>query len=225
MAIATRLSIYNGACIALGERVLQPVSPGATYSTENRESRRALDDVWDRGGVNTCLAMGLWNFATRGTQWNFDPDFTPPFGYQCAFNLPPDWVRWQAVCVDPYLAVPLLQYTDEGSYFFCDLQMLWVKYVSNDPRWGMNMSAWPDNFQRYVELYFAEQVCRRVTGKDPGEGGDESVSKRCERTLKKAKSTDAMNEATTMLPPGNWRQARHGRRTNFDRGNPYSLYG
>lgn len=226
MTTATRLSIYNGACAAIGERMLMAASPGASYSAESRESRRALDDIWDRGGVRTCISMGLWKFATRGIQWNFDPDFAPPFGYQRAFRLPSDWVRWQAVCVDSYMSIPLLQYTDEGSFFYCDLQQLWVSYISDDPNFGMNMAMWPDNFQRYVELYFGEQICKRVTGKGPDEGeGESSVSKRCERALKKAKSTDAMNEATVMLPPGNWRQARHGRRTNFDRGNPFSLYG
>ena len=225
MTAATRLSIYNGACAALGERQLMPASAGANYSTENRESRRALDDIWDRGGVRTCLAAGLWNFGRRGIQWNYDPDFSPPWGFQFAFRLPSDWVRWMSVCVDPYLSAPLLQYQDEGSFFYCDLQQLWVAYVSDDANFGMNMSMWPDNFQRYVELYFAEQVCMRVTGKPPSDGGDQSVSRRCERALIKSKSTDAMNESTAMIPPGQWRQARHGRRQSLERGNPYSLYG
>src|SRR6266436_295039 len=157
MATPTRLSIYNGACSVIGERVLANIS-------ETRETRRALDDIWDRGGVNTCLAMGLWNFAARGIQWNFSPDFSPPWGYQYAFNLPSDWVRWMRVCVDPNLTVPLLQYTDEGQFFFCDLQQLWVKYVSNDANFGMNLAAWPDNCQRYVEAYFGAAIAMRITG-------------------------------------------------------------
>jgi hypothetical protein len=221
-ARATQLSIYNGACTAIGERVLQPESLGATFSTENRESRRALDDIWNRGGVRSCLSMGLWNFAGRGVQWNFDPAIAPPFGYQCAFELPPDWVRWMMVCTDPYFSTPLLQYTDEGSHFYCDLQVLFVKYVSDDAGWGMNMGMWPDNFQRYVELYFAEAICIRVTS---DEKKRLDVEKRRDMFLKKAKSTDAMNEATAMLPPGMWRQARHGRRQSLERGNPYSFYG
>ncbi|HEY1900771.1 MAG TPA: hypothetical protein VGG49_13365 [Steroidobacteraceae bacterium] len=222
MTLATQLSIYNGACTAIGERILQPASPGGTYSTENRESRRALDDVWNRGGVRTCLSMGLWNFAGRGIQWNYDPDYTPPFGYQCAFQLPTDWVRWMMVCTDPYMSNPLIQYTDEGQYFFCDLQILYVKYCSSDPKFGMNMAFWPDNFQRYVEYYFAQAICLRVTG---DQKKLEDVAKLADQALKKAKSTDAMNESTAMLPAGQWRQARHGRRANVDRGNPYDLYG
>lgn len=222
--IATQLSIYNGACSAIGERILQPATPGGTYSSENRESRRALDDVWNRGGVRSCLSSGLWNFAARGMQWNYDPNITTPFGYQCAFELPPDWVRWMGVWVDPYMSSPLLQYTDEGSYFYCDLQMLWVKYVSSGTDWGANLAMWPDNFQRYVELYFGEAICKRITGKDPGEGKN-SVSARKDAALKKAKSTDAMNEASSLIPAGSWRQARLGRRAALERGNPYQLYG
>lgn len=217
-----QLSIYNGACVAIGERTLQPATAGATYSKENRETRRALDDIWQRGGVRTCLAAGLWHFASRGAQWNFDPDITPPFGYTCAFQIPIDWVRWMMVASDPYFSAPLLQYTDEGSYFYCDLQMLFVKYVSDDPRWGMNFSAWPDNFTRYVEHYFAEAICIRITG---DEKKRLDVEKRRDRYLRKAKSTDAMNEATSMIPPGQWRQARHGRRSGLERGNKSSFYG
>jgi hypothetical protein len=219
--VATQLSIYNGACSAIGERVLQPASPGATFTNENCESRRALDDVWNRGGVRACLSMGLWNFAGRGVQWNYDPDITPPFGYQCAFELPEDWVRWMMVCVDPYMSSPLLQYTDEGGNFYCDYQMLWVKYVSSGTSWGSNLAMWPDNFQRYVELYFGEAVCMRVT-QDEKKRAD--VERRRDNSLKKAKSTDAMNEASSLIPAGSWRQARHGRR-NQEMGNPYQLYG
>jgi len=221
-AAATQLSIYNGACSAIGERQLVAASPGATYSVENRESRRALDDVWNRGGVRSCLSMGLWNFAARGVQWNYDPDLVCPWGYQCAFEIPEDWVRWMVVSVDPYMNSPLLQYTTEGSYFYCDLQMLWVKYVSSDPNYGMNLAAWPDSFQRYVELFFAAQICERIT-QDTKKLGE--VSQRADAALKKAKSTDAQNEATAMLPPGMWRQARHGRRTGAERGNPFQLIG
>lgn len=222
MTIATQLSIYNGACSAIGERQLQPASPGANFSNENRESRRALDDIWNRGGVRTCLSAGLWNFAARGAQWNFDPDITPPFGYQCAFQIPKDWVRWMFVCTDPYLSQPLLQYTDEGSYFYCDLQQLYVKYVSDDPRWGMNLAAWPDNFQRYVEHYFGEAICIRITDNEKKRKDVEGIR---DIFLRKAKSTDAMNEATSLLPPGAWSQARRGRRGSQQKGNPYSLYG
>lgn len=215
MTTATRLSLYNGACEVVGEGALLTV-------TENRESRRLLDDVWDRGGVRTCLAAGLWNFARRGIQWNFNPDFTPPFGYRCAYNLPSDWVRWMAVCEDEYMQVPLLRYQDEGQYFYCDLQQIYVAYVSDDVKFGMNMAAWPDNFQRYVEAYFGARVALRLTG---SKDIQLKAEKERDKNLTRAKSSDAMNEATMSLPPGNWSQARRGRRSNLSRGSRNQLIG
>lgn len=215
MAAPTQLTIYQGACAVIGDRILQSL-------TENREVRRRLDDVWNRDGINTCLANGLWHFAKRAIQWNFDPSFTPGWGYQCVFEIPSDWVRWMQVAVDPYYTQPLLQCSTEGQFFYCDLQQLWVAYVSNDPKFGMNFAAWPENFTRYVEAYFGAEVCQAVTG-------DVNKTKEAqgERDLRlnKAKSTDAMNESTVLLPAGQWRQARHGRRGSIERGNPYSLYG
>lgn len=215
MTTATRLSLYNGACEVIGERAL-------VTTTETRETRRALDDVWDRGGVRTCLSSGLWNFARRGIQWNFDPSFTPPFGYRCAFNLPTDWVRWMAVCEDEYMQIPLLRYQDEGSYFFCDLQQIYVAYVSDDIKFGMDMSKWPDNFQRYVEAYFGSRIAWRITNSKETQ---QKAAQQCATALKKAKSTDAMDEATVFLPAGRWSQARHGRRGNWDRGSRTRLIG
>lgn len=215
MTAASQLSIYQGACSLVGERQLQSL-------TENRESRRALDDWWSRGLVNTCLAAGLWNFAARGVQFDYDPDFSPQWGFQCAFPHPSDWVRWMKICVDPYYENPLLQCTDEAGVLFCDLQRFWGKYVSNDPAWGMNMAVWSDKFQRYVEAEFGAAICMRVTGSLEKK---KAVEDERDRLLKEAKSTDAMNDATALLPAGNWRQARHGRRGSIERGNPYSFYG
>lgn len=215
MGVPTRLSIYQGACAVIGERKL-------LTTTENRLVRRELDGVWDRDGINTCLANGLWNFAKRSIQWNYDPSFTPPFGYQCVFEIPSDWVRWMAVCTDSYYNQPLVQCSTEGQFFYCDLQQLYVAYVSNDAKFGMNFAAWPENFTRYVEAYFGAEVCQRVTG---DEKKAIAAAQKRDDLLNKAKSTDAMNESTTLLPAGNWRQARHGRRGSIERGNPNSLIG
>jgi hypothetical protein len=215
MPIASRLTIYNGALSAIGERTLMT-------TTENRESRRALDDVWDRGGVRTCLAEGLWNFAGRSAKWDYSPDITPPFGYKRAFDHPADWVRWLGVCEDEYMNVPLLRYQDESGFLFADLDTVYVRWVSDDPQYGMDLSLWPDNFQRYVELYFAAGVVRRLTSSDALE---KKVNDQMTLAKKKAKSTDAMDECTMFLPPGTWSQSRRGRRTRIERGNRSQLIG
>ena len=53
-----RLSLYNDALLLCGERALTSLS-------EDREPRRLLDQIWNSGGVNVCLAEGQWFFAMR----------------------------------------------------------------------------------------------------------------------------------------------------------------
>lgn len=214
--MADRLTIYNGALGAIGDRRL-------LSTTENRETRRELDGVWDRGAVRTCLSHGLWKFAMRAAQWLYSPDFAPPFGFKRAFNHPADWIRWAGVCEDEFFNVPLTRYMDEAGYLFCDLDMIYVRWISDDPQWGMNLALWPDGFQRYVELYFASKVAMRLTN---SQKVLDAVNKDMDAALKRAKSNDAMEDPTQFLPVGTWSQARRGRRTwGGDRGSRNQLIG
>jgi len=77
--MATKLGLFNGALLMLGERSLATL-------TENREPRRLLDIVWDGGGVRTCLEAGIWNFAVRAARIEYDPSAEPGFGLDRAFT-------------------------------------------------------------------------------------------------------------------------------------------
>lgn len=213
--MATKLSIYQGACLAMEERKLLNL-------TEQRESRRSLDTVWDRNGVRTCLSAGLWNFARRTAQLDYDPDIEPPFGYNRAFNKGTDWLRTMAVCQDEFYQTPLLRYADEARHLFCEYDTIYAAWVSDDLQFGGNMGEWPENFTRYVELYFAKQACPRTTGSKEVR---DRIDKESIKVLALAKSTDAMDEATAFLPPGTWILNRRGRRSRPDRGNPNRLIG
>jgi len=211
----SKLSIYQGAALALGDRKIMSL-------TENRETRRALDSVWERDGVKTCLQMGLWHFASRSVKYDYSPSVEPPFGFKRAFNKPDDWVRTTKVCEDEYYKVPLLHYTDEGGYWYADLDTIYVSFVSLLPDFGMDFSKWPTNFTRFVELWFAWSICRRTT--NSGQTKDD-LWKDVDKALRLAKNTDAMDEATQFLPPGTWATARRGRTSRLDRGNRDRLLG
>lgn len=213
--MATKLSVYNNALLALGERKLSSLS-------ENREARRALDDVWDGEGVIACLERGLWNFAIRTVELTYTPDLTASFGYRWAFDKPTDFVRLAGLCSDEFFKVPLLEYRDEAGYWFADLEVIYVSYVSKDTNYGLDLSRWPVTFTRYVESLFASRVCLRLTGdKQKKLEMDADVK----RYLDEAKAVDAMDNPTQMLPAGSWLRARAGRRSRLDRGNRSSLIG
>lgn len=213
--MATKLAVYNAALLAIGERKLNSLS-------ENREPRRALDDVWDAGFVVECLEAGLWNFAIRTAEVAPDPDYTPQFGFTYAFTKPDDCVRVAALCSDEFLKTPLLEYRDEAGFWFASIDPIYVSYVSSDAEYGGALARWPQKFTRFVEHKLAERVSLRLTGDKQRLAAAKQLAK---EYLTEAKSTDAMDNPTQMLPPGSWSRARAGRRSRLDRGNRGSLIG
>jgi hypothetical protein len=203
----SKLSLYNGALRELGEGKLASL-------TENREPRRVLDSMWDDDAIKTCLAAGQWNFATNSIELSYSPSVTPAFGYTYAFDKPDAWVRTVAVCEDERFGSPLLRYQDEGDYWYSDLQTIYVRYVDSGTSFGLDYAKWPPNFTRYVESWLAARICMPLT---QNQGKRDGLERDAEVWLVKAKSTDAMDEATRFMPEGSWSRARRGRGSS-DRG-------
>lgn len=226
MAGTTRLKIYNGALDLCGERRLGSL-------TEQRKSRRLLDGVWDGDGVRFCLEQGEWQFAMRTDEIAQDPSSATQFGYTYAFNKPDDWVATHAVCSDPFFKAPLIEYADEVDLWFANITPIWVKYVSDDDTYGMNLAQWPQSFCDYVDAYFASKIVMPLTGDkdkvyyicgDPDRATSGVVGKK----LKIAKNRAGMTQPTRFPAPGTWTRARYGRGSGNNRpdgGNPGSLIG
>lgn len=196
---ATQLSIYNDALLICGERFLASL-------TENREPRRLLDQVWASGGVNWCLERGQWNFATRTVQLDYDSGVQPPYGYNRAFDKPTDWVNTRAVCSDEFFRAPLTRYADEGGFWYSDLDTIYVRYVSDDPQYGMNVGLWPTTFTDVVAAHFAAKIVLKL-GNDDSE--KEKLEKLRDKLLREAKNSSAQCEPTQFPAPGAWSRARN----------------
>lgn len=206
--MTSKLSLYNGALRLLGERSLLNLS-------EARESRRVLDDIWDGGAIDYCLEEGFWNFAMRTIKLEYSPSVEPPFGYRYAFDKPTDWIRTNALCSDEFFNSPLTQYVDEAGFWFCDLDTIYVRYVSDDNAYGYDLSIWPQTFVRFVESYLAEQICERLTQNSTKLDG---LMKLTRKRVIDARSKDAMNEPAKFMPRGTWTKARMGGRSRrYDR--------
>ncbi len=197
-----QLSLYQGALYRLGERDLASL-------TEDREPRYVLDSVWNRQAVNRCLQMGQWNFATRAVLLDPDPSISPNFGYQNAFNKPDDFVLTVAVCDNGYFIRRFRHYTDENARWWSDLDELYVKYVSNDPQFGLDFALWPPNFTEFVETFLALRASRRLTH---AKTDIDTLKQESKDALTLAKGTDAFEQHAQKLPPGSWSESRRGRR-------------
>lgn len=212
--MTTKLSIYQGACAAIGARKIASL-------TEERLTRRELDGVFARGGIRTCLKQGQWNFAMRTAMLDYSPSVEPDFGFRRAFDKPTDWVRTCGVGSDEYIKEPLLDYVDEAGFWYADLDTIYVRFVSDGNDYGMDYSKWPDDFARYVEGWFGLQIHDRVVN---NANKKEQLKEEVDKLLKGAKARDAMDEAAVMLPAGTWSSARRGY-PRGDRGNRGQLIG
>jgi hypothetical protein len=199
-----QLSLYNGACRILKERRLASLS-------ENREVRRLLDDAWvdgrTEGAVRFCLEQGQWAHGRRATQIDYDPDVATDFGFQYAFGIPEDFVRPVALCSDPYFEIPLLRYVDEAGYWYCDLQTIYVVYVSDGLTFGGDVSRWPQSFIELVQARLALEVAPNLTNSDRAIQWAEKAYK---DALTEARSANAVRQPTRFMPPGSWSLSRHG---------------
>lgn len=214
MAI-TRLQLYNIALIAIGERTISAL-------TDAVESRRLLDEVWDRGNgaVKYFLEQGLWNFALRAAQIAEDTSATPAFGFTAAFSVPTDFVRVDMISADERFNSPLNNYEMETGYFYADVTTLYLRYVSDGNSYGNNLSLWPESFSLWAGHWLGTQICPVL--KNPEDTA--RLKKEAKQLLLEAQSKDASQEPTRFAPLGNWASARRGRSVG-DRGSRTRLIG
>lgn len=207
--------MYNRALRYIGER-------GVTL-TEESEARELLDDVWDDGGVNACLEEAMWKFATRTVKLDYDTSVDPEFGYQRAFQKPTDWVLTVAFCSDEHCTIPITRYHHENDYWYCDLDEIYVRYVSNHADYGNALSLWPDSFASFVAAHFAKEIVDDLTSNPEIV---QRVEQRYEENRGKAKNRDAWNQPQAFPAVGSWARSR-GQLSpnNRDRGSRSSLTG
>lgn len=213
--MATKLQLYNTALRYCSERKIT--------LTQDTKSRRLLDDCWDTGEVENCLEMAQWKFAMKAVRMDYDITTDRGFGFAYAFEKPDDWVITSAVCSDEYYDIPLTRYADENGWWYADLDILYVKYVSNASDYGNDLSIWPKTFMNFVAAHFANEIVDDLTS-------NPEIIARVDQRLKEnklaAKNKDAMAGPQQFPAPGNWASSRSRLRgVNYDRGNRGSLLG
>ncbi len=204
----SKLSLYQGALLNLGIERLSGIS-------EDIEPRHALDDVWDNQLRDRVLQKGQWNFATRSVKLESSTSTTPTFGYQFAFDKASDFIRTVGVCQDEYFDIPLTRYVDEASWWFADMDPIYVRYVSNDSEYGYDYSIWPPDFSEWVEHYMAYKAGGRLKG----QFDTDALDKKQKAALLDARSSDAMESPARFAPMGSWAGSRVGPRQSGDRWN------
>ncbi|SDH08458.1 hypothetical protein [Pelagibacterium luteolum] len=195
-----RLRQYNGALQMLGQTRIANLSV-------NEKSRRELDAAWDEAN-EYMLSKGLWNFAIRSSEMAFDDDVEPVSGYRYAIKIPDDFVRIVTLSATGFADQEMERYQNENGYWFCDYSEAFLRYVSYDAEYGMDLGKWPPAFALAHQAYLAFKSGLPVTG-DKGTRND--VWGLHKRLLSEAKVSDAIEQPVARRPAGRWARARYGR--------------
>ena len=213
--MTTKLKVYNQALLNCRERKLSALD-------ESGKPRRLCDQVYD-DAVQMCLEEALWKFATKAVRMDYDSDISPDFGFRRGYTKPSDWVKTVAMCSDEFFGVPLTQYAHENGYWYCDIDQIYVKYVSNADTYGLSLGDWPQSFADYVSAEMAKRIVGELTSDENVVNDVRDILKECK---KNAKGNDAWNQPQKFSPPGNWASSRGtGSGNTRDRGNRHQLIG
>lgn len=142
----------------------------------------------------------------RTVQIDYDPSVQPGFGYSRGFSKPSDWVLTSSLCADEFFREPLTRYVDESGYWYSDLSTLYVRFVSSDPHYGLDINKWPDSFREFVEVHFASKIILKLSNSQEELQRLMALRK---ATLKTAKSRAAMAEPTSFPAQGAWSRSRN----------------
>lgn len=203
--MADKLRIYKGALRLLGPHELATLA-------DDRPERYQLDDAWD-DAVEHLLNQGLWNFAIRAVQLSADDDVAPLFGWDYGFSQPDDYIRTVGISDEPTFRNGFENYEIEAGKWFANIDTLYLRYVSNDAQYGLNIGSWTQAFAKCLEAYLAFETGLPVSG-DRGNRND--LFSLYEKRLTRAKTLDAFDESVKYSPQGRFVRARFSRRYGRD---------
>jgi hypothetical protein len=204
-----QIAIYNIATAAIGERQISSL-------TEDRESRRLLDEIWTRGqgAVKYLLEQGHWNHAMRAVKIDAETSVSSEFGFTKAFQLPDDFVKLNMISSDERFSYPLTDYEIEAGYIWCEVDPLYVRFVSDHTSYGKDFGKWPETFTLWAGTWMGLQIAPRLKN----DIDMEALRKEEKRLRIDARSKDAQMEPPRWPPLSSWSQARLGRFYRHDRG-------
>ncbi|MCG7985063.1 MAG: hypothetical protein JAY90_20225 [Candidatus Thiodiazotropha lotti] len=189
-------TIYNDALMVMG---LEEI----TTNTDDSNRKTKLDRVLDAYLVQDLLEDIGWTFAQKSTKAYYDPSLEPSWGYRHVFKKPDDLGRIKGLFHDEHFQAGIKYYEDEGGNFYCDNDVIYIKYVSTD--WLNTPSQWPAFFKRLVAGRMAKDAAKSLKN----EGADYDRSEiEYEKRRDSALSNDAISSPPRVIRNGSWVRAR-----------------
>ncbi len=196
--MASKLTLYQHAALLLKQQWIAAL-------TDSDEMRQALDIVYD-DALAYMLQQGAWKFANRSVAIQASTTVVPSFGYAQAFVKPSDYVRTIFIAGNGDFNPLLNAYDHDNSYWYADVGVLYVQYVSNGNAYGLNLGVWPATYTLAVEHELAYRVAPHITTMDAGALKD--FERRKNNAMRDARSKDAMEQPARYQPMGRLVRAR-----------------
>lgn len=196
------LKIYNDALLILARDNL-------TDGESDHPYRVNIDKAVEADLVTSVLEDTEWMFGVSTTKIEYDPDIDPDWGYQYAHELPADLLRDVGVFYDERMMNPVDNYTKEDGYIFCDLTVIYLKYVDSD--YAVNPGTWPTYFRRLVAARIAKDTAGVINGSRQQYADDEYSSRK-----NSAMTNDAIQSPPHKIAEGSWIRSRGARGSRYN---------
>src|ERR1041385_4203006 len=117
----TKTQIYRNAALILKE------AAAGLATTDDSTLVNTFGVAYD-SALAFVLEVGKWNFATRTLSIEADTDQEPAFGFGFAFEKPDDYVNLIKLSGSATFYPPFgpMQYTDEGNFWFANVDPLYA---------------------------------------------------------------------------------------------------
>ncbi len=160
----TQLQIYKRAILLCRQTPI-------TALTDTVESRRLCDVHYD-DTLQCIMEGGFWTCALRTIEMTLDTAVDAAFGFDYAHTMPTDFVRWQMVSAYDALTDQLDEmdggkaFRIEGGYLWATTTPVYMRYVSNDAAYGLDLTKWSERMAEAASLELAARICAKLSGSD-----------------------------------------------------------
>lgn len=192
------LPIYNDAAMILGTMHLRGLNEDSQFRVLMDVARQSL-------AVEGLLEETGWNWAITSRKSVQNSRLEPQWGYQYVHEKPLDMLRLDGLYRDEHMTYPLKEYQDEDLNIHCNLQDIYIKYVSTD--YLYNLSKWPAHFRRFVASRLAYDVRHNPYFQLDAQRRAEVQSEYMDRK-RNSKNVDAMQSPPIIIRKGSWLRAR-----------------
>jgi len=194
--------VLSDAYRELYNKVMEILRLKPIISNDDESERKvAVDYALDMKAVDTVFELIPWDYPVVTTELTEDGVYDPSYGYQFRFAVPADWIRTESISANDRFLYPLERYHMEGSYFFADINKIYLRYVSSDHL--ITLSTWPTYIFNLVAAEIARRICHQV-----GEVDQEYVERKYQEYKTEAFNTDAQRQPPQLISGGSWTSDR-----------------